>query len=203
VDLSKLIFLMQLQYPLILGSASPRRKALLEQLGLTFRVQSTDITEESPKHLSPEEVPRYLARQKMEALQGEIDEKVILLTADTVVIHQGQLLRKPADNAEAVEMLQQLSGQQHKVVSGVCLSTPDNEETFIATTEIIFHELTEEEIQYYVERYSPYDKAGAYAIQEWIGMVGVQQIKGDYYNVVGLPVQTIWPFLKKYINYPA
>lgn len=186
------------RYKIVLGSNSPRRKELLAGLGLEFEVRAmADIDESYSSDLTTEEVPEYIALKKAEAYKGAMEENELLITADTIVWSAGKILGKPADYADAVRMLQELSGHTHKVITGVCLTTKEKTIPFSVISEVRFARLTDEEISYYVEHYQPYDKAGAYGIQEWIGFVGVEAINGSFYNVMGLPVQRLYQELKK------
>lgn len=182
---------------IILASQSPRRKLLLEWAEIPFKivVQSTD--ESFPLHLPVEQVPIYIAKQKANAviqflgITNEIEPATIVLAADTIVVLDNQVINKPADRAEAISILSRLSGQNHRVITGVVLKNTFKEHTFSITTHVQFHPLTIEQIEFYVDQYKPYDKAGAYAIQEWIGVVGIATINGDFYNVMGLPVSSV------------
>jgi len=188
---------MNFKIPIILASNSPRRQQLLASLGLKFEVKSPSVNEEFPASLSPQEVPVFLAKQKAQAI-ASTERKALVIAADTVVILDNTILGKPKDQLEAREFLKQLSGQKHQVVTGVCLKYQDRLSLFKDITEVTFGDLTEWEIDHYLEKYSPLDKAGAYGIQEWIGMVGVTRIEGSYYNVVGLPVQKLYRELKRF-----
>lgn len=184
---------------LILASGSPRRRQLLQELGLIFSVQSKDIPEDFPENMPAAEVPVYLAYKKAKAFsEDEILGKVIL-TADTVVILNGKVLNKPATETEAFEMLSTLSGQKHEVVTGVCLRTSNAVKTFSDSTFVHFRPLTEAEIWHYIRQYKPFDKAGAYGAQEWMGMVAVERIEGSYFNVMGLPVHKVYTALTEFI----
>ena len=186
-------------YRIVLGSASPRRKELMEGAGLEFTVMKADVDEGNiPKNLNPEKVPEYLSRIKAGALTGRLAPDQLLVTADTVVISGDRVLGKPVDREEAVLMLKSLSGKRHKVVTGVTIATLEKSETFSSSTDVFFRELEDTEINYYVDRFQPYDKAGAYGIQEWIGYVGIERIEGSFYNVMGLPVQLLFTKLKNY-----
>ncbi len=185
-----------MNYQLILASNSPRRKSLLEELGLDFVVRTKSIDESYPQDLNPEKVPEYLARKK--AHSYELNSNELLIAADTVVIEGQEILGKPADNSEARSILKRLSGKNHQVVTGVCIRSFDMEISFSVTTQVFFKKLEEAEINLYVQRFSPLDKAGGYGIQEWIGMIGIERIVGDYYNVVGLPLNSLWEALKKF-----
>ena len=181
---------------IVLSSNSPRRKELLGELGIDFEVRVIEgIDETYPKELSVEEVPQYIAREKARVYIVGKDE--VLLTADTVVVLGNEIMGKPHDEADAMRMLRQLSGKTHQVITGVCLTTNDKQVTFADVTDVNFADLTDEEIKYYVDNFRPLDKAGAYGIQEWIGLAGVTGIKGSYFNVVGLPVHRVYAELKK------
>lgn len=176
---------------IILASASPRRKELLAGLDLDFEVKVVKgVSESYPKTLRAEEVPQYISREKAAAYQVADDE--LLLTADTVVIVDNTILGKPHDADDARRMLRLISGRTHQVVTGVTLTTAKAQKTFGVSTDVTFRQLTDDEIDYYIAHYRPFDKAGAYGIQEWIGYIGVTSIHGSYYNVMGLPVQRIY-----------
>lgn len=178
------------KYKVILASNSPRRKELLKGLDLDFEVRvMPDIKEEYPSGLETEMIPQYIACEKAAAYTLNAGE--LLITADTVVILDGKVLGKPADEHEAKRMLRTLSGKTHLVTTGVCMATVERRRAFHVTTEVTFKELSDDEIDYYVSVYKPLDKAGAYGIQEWIGFVGVTSLKGSFFNVMGLPVQRI------------
>ncbi|MGV3529152.1 MAG: Maf family protein [Flavisolibacter sp.] len=179
----------------ILASQSPRRKQLLEWAEVDFeiRVQSTDET--FPADISPEEAAVHVARVKAKAI--DVEPERIIIAADTMVVLKGEIINKPADREDAIRMLKKLSGQHHQVVTGVVLRRDDEEVAFADVTDVLFHPLTEEQIAFYVDKYQPYDKAGAYAIQEWIGVVGIKSVKGDFYNVMGLPVSRVVQALQK------
>ena len=182
-----------LKYKLILASNSPRRKELLAGLGVPFEVRVLqDIDEHYPENLPVNEVARYIAKEKADAYRRIVAADELIITADTVVIVGDEILGKPVDEADAVRMLKLLSGRTHQVMTGVCLVTAEKERCFDVTTDVTFKALTDEEIHYYVNRYRPFDKAGAYGIQEWIGYIGVTGLNGSYYNVMGLPVQRIY-----------
>lgn len=184
-------------YHIILASNSPRRKELLGGLDLEYEVRVVPGIEENyPDGLTPEQIPQYLACQKAQAytlIAGEM-----LITADTVVVLDGEVLGKPADEAEAKVMLAKLSGKTHTVVTGVALTTLDKQHAFHVVTEVTFKQFTSQEIDYYVTTYRPLDKAGAYGIQEWIGFIGVTALKGSFFNVTGLPVQRIYEEIFKF-----
>jgi len=183
-------------FQIILASKSPRRQELLRDLGLEFSVQSMDVPEVFPEGLGMTEIPVYLAEVKAEAFRPELKHKQLVITADTIVWLDGKVLNKPADFTEAFGMLRQLSGKKHQVITGVCVMSVDKKVTFSASTNVWFKELSDDEIQFYLENYQPYDKAGAYGIQEWIGYIGISRIEGSFYNVMGLPVQQLYEHLK-------
>lgn len=181
---------------MILASGSPRRQNLLSELGLEFQVVVRDVEEKMPDGLTPAEVAEYLARLKSDAYK-DLAENNIIVTADTLVALRGQILGKPADRDEAIRMLEALSANVNQVISAVCLRYREQLCVFHEVSRVYFRKLDRAEIEYYVDHFAPYDKAGAYGIQEWIGMVGIERIDGDYYNVVGLPVPRLWEELKK------
>ncbi|MBR2457305.1 MAG: septum formation protein Maf [Bacteroidaceae bacterium] len=186
------------KYKVVLASNSPRRKELLGGLGIGYEVKTMpDIDESYPDGLCMEEVPVYIARSKADAYRPLMQPDELIITADTIVWLDGVVMGKPKDEEEARDMLRRLSGQTHQVVTGVCLTTIDRQQSFATVTDVTFDRLTEEEITHYVSRYQPMDKAGAYGIQEWIGYVGVRSIKGSYFNVVGLPIQRLYQELKR------
>ncbi len=184
----------QASYPIltgrkfVLGSQSPRRKALLEGLGIIPDIRTNDMDEHIPTHVLPHQAPEFLAQKKALYFLPSLQENEVLITADTIVIIGHQILGKPIDKKEAIDTLTQLSGNMHEVVSGVCISTRNTQHSFSETTKVFFRSLSKEQINYYVDQFAPYDKAGAYGIQEWIGLVGIEKIEGDFYNVMGLPV---------------
>lgn len=183
--------------PLILSSNSPRRKELLAGLDIPFEVRVIeDIDESYPDSLPTGEIAEYIAQKKAAAYEVGNDD--VLITADTIVVLDDQILGKPADAEEAKQMLRSLSGKTHHVITGVCLKSRDQQHHFSVISEVTFKTLAEEEISYYVENYKPFDKAGAYGIQEWIGYIGVTGLSGSYFNVMGLPVQRIYEELKKF-----
>ena len=186
-------------YHIILGSNSPRRRELLAGLDLDFEVKVIPGLEEHyPPTLQPEEIPVFLARQKAEAYIPTLSDKTLLITADTIVWNQNKVIGKPKDREDAIQMLQSLSGHEHHVVTGVCLTTTEKQKAFSVVSTVKFAALTDEEISYYVDKYHPFDKAGAYGIQEWIGYIGVESINGSFYNVMGLPIQRLYQELKKF-----
>ncbi len=181
------------QYQILLASLSPRRRELLAGLGLTFRsVAIPDVDESYPDTLQDEDIPKHIARNKADAYRPLMQPDTLLITADTVVLLNGKVYGKPADEAEAKQMLSELSGKTHQVITGVCLRTIQKEVCFAVTTDVRFATLSACEIEYYVSHYRPLDKAGSYGVQEWIGYIGVEHISGSYYNVMGLPVQRLY-----------
>jgi len=185
-------------YHIILASNSPRRRELLAGLGLDFEVRVLrGVDELYPATLPVDEVAEYIAAEKAAAYHSTMLANELIVTADTVVICDDEVLGKPVDEVDACRMLRQLSGKTHHVVTGVCLTTKTAQRRFSVTTEVTFKALTDEEIHYYVDTYRPLDKAGAYGIQEWIGYIGCTGLKGSYYNVMGLPVQRIYSELQQ------
>lgn len=180
------------RYNIILASKSPRRQQLLRSLGLTFSVKIKEIEEVFPEGLSKEEVPVYLAELKAAPFENELSENDLLITADTVVCLDNEILGKPADYEEAYQMLRNLSNKTHEVITGVCLTSKNKKRSFYAVTNVEFKSLSGDEIDYYIQNYKPYDKAGAYGIQEWIGAIGITHIEGSFYNVMGLPIQKLY-----------
>jgi septum formation protein len=180
---------------IILGSGSPRRKELLAALGYNFEVRTKDTDESYPISMSCKEVPTFLAKQKAIALLPHLQEDELLICADTVVILDNQILGKPANKEEASKMLNLLSGKTHNVITGVFIGDSKQEEVFSETTEVTFNTLNENQINYYIENYQPFDKAGSYGIQEWIGFIGVASITGTYANVMGLPTHKLFAIL--------
>ncbi len=188
-------------HDIILASQSPRRKELLARCGIPFRVMVRPVSESFQDGLRPEEVVLALCRHKARAFDKEVSVKgTILITADTIVADHGVILNKPEGPEQAIAMLEQLSGHAHDVLTGVCIRTLDREEVFFEKTRVFFRHLDRDEISYYVAHYKPFDKAGAYGIQEWIGHTGITRIEGSYDNVVGLPVQQVFAVLKKMLE---
>ena len=185
-------------YEIILASKSPRRQQLLADLGIKFRVQSMDIPEEFPEGLGMTEVPVYLAELKAEAFRPILKDNQLVITADTIVWLDGQVMNKPADYTDGFRMLKELSGNKHQVLTGVCLLSTEKKVSFYASTDVWFKELSDEEINYYLENFRPYDKAGAYGIQERIGYIGIHHIEGSFFNVMGLPIQSLYEHLKTF-----
>ena len=186
------------QRPLILASQSPRRSQLLREAGFVFTVQVSDIDESFPSDMPVEEVAPWLARRKALAVAHLIQDQEIILAADSVVILDGVIYNKPADISEAFRMIRTLSGRQHTVITGVCLLSKEREKTFSGVTNVWFAEMTDEEIAYYVETCKPFDKAGAYGVQEWIGHCKITRIEGTFPNVMGLPVDLVYAALREF-----
>lgn len=186
------------KYKILLASKSPRRQELLKSLRIKYNCISLSGLDESyPQSLEAEEVPEFLANKKADGYSSVIQGNELLITADTLVILEDRILGKPKNHSEAVAMLKSLSGKIHKVVTGVCISTKSHRKSFSVVTEVKFAEISESDINYYVNTFTPFDKAGAYGIQEWIGCVAVEWIRGSYYNVMGLPVHRLYEELKK------
>lgn len=193
------------KYSVVLASNSPRRKELLSGLGVNFSVKTLpDVDESFPDTLKGEEIPLFIARKKADAYKmlfssvtsNEVEEPLLVITADTIVWLEDEVLGKPANATEARVMLSKLSGKKHQVITGMCLTTASWQKSFAAVSEVQFSSLTEEEMDYYIHNYCPYDKAGAYGVQEWIGFIGVESIQGSYFNVMGLPIQRLYRELK-------
>ena len=186
-------------YNIILASNSPRRKELLEGLGVDYSVITLSGVDESyPETLNGEEIPLFIAKKKADAYINNISDNDLIITADTIVWLDGKVFGKPEDAAHAKEMLAALSGKTHQVMTGVCITSKDKRKEFVSVTDVTFDILSAEEIDYYVENFRPFDKAGAYGIQEWIGYIGVKSISGSYFNVVGLPIQRLYRELIKF-----
>ena len=182
---------------IILASGSPRRKQLLEWAEIPFEVVVKETDETFPVGLKVDEAAIHVAKQKALAVQSFVDADSIILAADTIVVLKGRIIGKPKDRADAVRIITDLSGQKHVVITGVVIMRNKKEICFADATDVYFHELSREQIEFYVDKYKPYDKAGAYAIQEWIGVVGIKSVNGDFYNVMGLPVSRVVKELQK------
>ncbi|WP_205462008.1 Maf-like protein [Mangrovibacterium lignilyticum] len=185
-------------YKLVLASASPRRQQLMKDLGLEFEVRPADVDEFYPENLGMTAIAEYLAQLKADALNGGMPDNELIITADTIVWKDDKVLGKPADRQEAFDMLKSLSGSQHQVITGMHLQSKNKRVSFHAVTEVWFDEMNDDEIYFYIDKYKPYDKAGAYGIQEWIGFVGIYKIEGSFYNVMGLPVHKLYQYLKEF-----
>jgi nucleoside triphosphate pyrophosphatase len=186
--------MMQTKRPLILASGSPRRQFLLKEAGFTFEIRKPDIDELYPNSVPVDKVAQFLALKKAELYREGIRDEIII-TADTVVILDGYILNKPGGRNEAISMLRDLSGNVHRVMTGVCIMSREKESVFDDTTEVTFKPLSQEEVEFYVDKYKPFDKAGAYGAQDWIGMVAIQKIVGSYFNVMGLPIHKVYESL--------
>jgi septum formation protein len=184
---------------IILASQSPRRKELLQGIGIEFEIiVRSGINEDFEPDRPFKSVAEHLALKKAQSYKDIINEQVLLITADTIVCTENEILNKPTDEAEAEYMLRQLSGKKHQVITGVCMKSLEKEICFSAETTVFFEELEASEILYYIRKYKPFDKAGAYGIQEWIGYIGITRIEGSYFNVMGLPIQMVYAELKKW-----
>ena len=179
----------------ILASGSPRRQQFFKELGIAFKIELRPIEEIYEDHLKGHQISDFLAELKASIYKKDLQPQDILITSDTIVIHEGQCLGKPKDEKEAFNMLQSMSNKTHEVISSVCFTTSTSQQTIYASTAVTFKELSKEEIEYYIENYKPYDKAGAYGIQEWIGAIGITEIKGSYNNVMGLPTHMVYKTL--------
>jgi septum formation protein len=186
-------------YHIILASNSPRRRELLAGLGIDFEVRVLpDIEENYPPTLPVSQIAQYIAKEKAQAYREVMTDDQLIITADTVVVAAGEVMGKPVDADDAFRMLRKLSGCKHQVITGVCLTSTAVQREFSVTTDVAFKQLTDDEIHYYINHYHPFDKAGAYGIQEWIGYIGVTGLEGSYFNVMGLPVQRIYTELSRF-----
>lgn len=187
------------KYNIVLASKSPRRQELMKGVGLEFSVMTKDVDESYPSNMSVYDVAPYLSVKKAKAFnEDELPENYMVITADTVVIVDDEILGKPKDTEGAYEMLNKISGKKHSVITGVTIRTSDKVKTFSVVSKVSFETLDKEEIEYYVNNFKPYDKAGAYGIQEWIGYIGVNHVEGSYFNVMGLPTQKLYKMLKTF-----
>jgi septum formation protein len=184
---------------IILASRSPRRQQLLRDLGLKFEVVEKEYPETFPPGLTGDEIARYVAHSKADSFRNEIAENEIVITADTIVWCKDKVLGKPLDYEDAVRILKEISGNTHEVITGVSIFSSEREVTFSVSTKVTFETLSEEEIKFYIDKFRPYDKAGAYGIQEWIGIIACSHIDGSYFNVVGLPVQRLYKELQNFL----
>ncbi|WP_281299220.1 Maf-like protein [Flavobacterium limnophilum] len=185
------------KYKLILASGSPRRQQFFKDLDLDFEIRLKEIEEIFPPELKAEEITNYLAELKANAFEGELQNDEILITSDTIVWHDNKALGKPKDEQDAFKILKSLSNATHEVITSVCFKTNVDVEVIYEVTQVTFNELSDEAIRYYIENYKPFDKAGAYGIQEWIGFVGVSKIEGSYANVMGMPTDKVYEYLSK------
>ncbi len=188
------------KYRLILASRSPRRQELLKELGLRFEVATRNWPEDYPLNLRAEQIALYVATEKAKTFLAEIGDNEIVITADTIVWCNNKVLDKPVDKTDAHKILSEISGNTHEVITGVCLLSSKNQTSFYTSTQVTFEKLSDDEIDYYIEKFMPYDKAGAYGIQEWIGIAACSRIEGSYFNVMGLPVHQVYQELQKFIN---
>ena len=189
------------KFKITLGSQSPRRRELLSGLDIDFTIEpNKDESESFTDDMVQEEVPEFLARHKSDTFHRELLDNEILITADTLVFCNGEIIGKPSDRNDAYNIIKKLSGNTHRVITGVALRSKGCYKSFSAITDVTFNELSDEEIYYYIDKYQPYDKAGAYGVQEWIGYVGINSINGSFYNVMGLPVQRLYTELAKFIE---
>jgi septum formation protein len=186
-------------FNIILASRSPRRQQLLRELGLKFDVVIKDYEETFPEGLNGEEIARYVAFKKAASFENEISDNEIVIAADTIVWCNNKVLGKPVNQEDAFAILKEISGNTHEVITGVSLRSKSKELTFSDSTKVTFETFTDEEIYYYIDKFKPYDKAGAYGIQEWIGILACSHIDGSYFNVVGLPVQRLYKELQRFI----
>jgi len=185
-------------YQLILASKSPRRQFLLKDLGLDFIIQTKEVDESFSETLQREEIPLYLCRKKAAAFQSDLKSNSLLITADTIVWVDNQVLNKPENYEDAIRMLKMLSGKMHEVITAVCLKSKNKSVSFFVKTNVFMKNFTNEELDYYITTYKPYDKAGAYGAQEWIGYIGIEKIEGSYFNVMGLPLKELYEELQQF-----
>ena len=189
-------------FKIVLASQSLRRQYLLKELGLDFEIISTDVQEEYPAALTPAEIATFLAEKKADSFDtSRMDEKMIIIAADTIVSLNGEILGKPVNYEEALAMLKKLSGRQHDVITGVCIKSREKKVQFHVGSKVFFKDLCDEEIDYYINNFRPYDKAGGYGIQEWIGYIGISKLEGSFFNVMGLPVKEVYEELLKNYSY--
>ncbi len=188
-------------YRILLASKSPRRRELMRDMNIPFEIISTDVEEDFDPALPPEEVVKYLSQLKLSPLDmTQYSDNTIFIACDTIVVIDGKIIGKPKSEDEAMEMLRALSGHAHRVLSGLTVATPQRALTDYRASEVVFDDLTEEEMAYYVRQFRPLDKAGAYGVQEWIGCVGIRSINGSFYNVMGLPTRLLWRMLKELVG---
>ena len=188
------------KYNVILGSSSKRRRKLLTELGIDFSIMTSKEEEEYPSKTEISQIANFLAKQKADVISKEIsDNNYLLITADTIVVQNHEVIHKPKNKKEAIEILKKISGNSHTVTTGVCITSPVKQIIFSSTTNVFFSNLSNDEINFYIEKYKPFDKAGSYGIQEWIGLIGIKEITGSYNNVVGLPTHELYQKLKKFI----
>jgi septum formation protein len=188
------------RFRIILASQSPRRKQLLKELGLNFEVRIKDFPETFPENLTGRDIALYVANQKAELFKNEIAADEIVITADTIVWCDNMVLGKPLDKEDAMRILRKISGNTHEVITGVCLLSKEKEKSFSVSTKVTFEVITDEDIEFYIKNFRPFDKAGAYGIQDWIGIIGCSSIEGSYFNVVGLPVHQLYKELLEFVD---
>lgn len=193
------ILLKKKNLKIILASKSPRRQELLRNLGIDFQVRSKDTNEDFPRGMAHQKIPVFLSQKKAAALADTLKLNEILITADTIVCVGDEVLNKPQNRKEAIEMIEKLNGKSHFVYTGVCIASANKEVVFSDQAKVVFSKLSLDEIEYYVDTFKPFDKAGAYGIQEWIGYAGIEKIDGSFYTVMGLPTQKLYVELKKFI----
>ena len=191
---------MDKKYKIVLASGSPRRQQFFKDFDLEFEVRLKDVDEIYPDYLKAEEITNFLAELKAKAFDGELAENEVLVTSDTLVWLNGKALGKPKDYEDAFQILKSLSNETHEVITSVCFTTPEKSETIFDVTKVTFSELSDDAIRYYLDNYKPFDKAGAYGIQEWIGLVGITKIEGSYTNVVGLPTEKVYNYLTNLLS---
>ena len=187
------------KYNFILGSNSTRRSEILKDIGIDFKIRASNIDETIPKGIKNKNVPIFLAKEKANFLAKELNENEILITADTIVLMNDKIITKPLNKKEAKNILQKISNNKHEVITGVCITSNSNQHAFSSKTEVFFNKINDYEIEYYLEKFKPYDKAGSYGIQEWLGIISVRKIIGSYTNVVGLPSSELYQELNKFI----
>ncbi len=188
------------EYKLILGSKSPRRHELLKGLDLNFEIRAKDVDESFPDSLEESDIPEYLAFKKAQAFKDELKDGEVVITSDTIVWLGNKVFNKPESREEAIEMIATLSGRSHTVMTGVCILSIDKHVVFHDRTKVTFGKISQTEIEWYIDKYKPFDKAGAYGIQEWIGYVGIERIEGSFYNVMGFPTRMFYVELRKFLN---
>ena len=189
------------QYKIFLASQSPRRRELLAGMGVVFEVMKTDVEETYDPSWRPEQIVMHLSKLKLSPIDmAQYDPNTIFITCDTIVVVDGQIIGKPKDAEDATRMLRMLSGNTHTVYSGLTVATPQRQLTDYRSTEVVFETLSDDMIQYYIDTYKPFDKAGSYGVQEWIGRVGIREVHGSFYNVMGLPTRLLWQLLEKICN---
>jgi len=187
-------------HEIILASGSPRRQKFFQDLEIPVKIDVRPVDEIFPKHLKKEEITDFLSVLKAEVFMNDLTENQILITSDTIVYNEGEALGKPKDHSEAVKMIRSLSGKDHEVITSVCFTTKNSQRVLNHTTRVYFSALSTEEIEYYVTNFKPFDKAGGYAIQEWIGLIGIEKIEGSYFNVVGLPTYEVYKTIKEMLH---